>query len=63
MSHHAPSDDTEKKADSSTHESVTSIDNKDEALKLVGLEQSVTFTEEQYRQLRWKLVRIRSLPQ
>lgn len=35
------------------------IDDRDEALKVVGLERAETFTEEQYRKVRWKLVRRR----
>lgn len=49
-------DDPEKTADAST--SSFDLDDKDEALRLVGLERTETFTEEQYRKVRWKLVGI-----
>lgn len=47
----------EKNADASFTESL-SLGDKDEALKLVGLERVGSFTEEQYRRVRLKLVRL-----
>ncbi|GJE84700.1 MFS general substrate transporter [Phanerochaete sordida] len=46
-------DDPEKTVDAST--SSFDLEDKDEALRLVGLERAETFTEEQYRRVRWKL--------
>ena len=44
-----------EKADSS-YDTITSIEDKDEALRLVGLERAEVFSEEAYRQVRRKLV-------
>ncbi|EKM59641.1 uncharacterized protein PHACADRAFT_192018 [Phanerochaete carnosa HHB-10118-sp] len=46
-------DDAEKAVGRST--SSLDLDDKDEALRLVGLERAESFTEEQYRKVRWKL--------
>ena len=48
-------DDPEKTPDVSEAASLD-LDGKDEALRLVGLERTEIFTEEQYRKVRWKLV-------
>ena len=48
-------DDPEKTLDASEAASLD-LDDKDEALRLVGLERAEVFTEEQYRKVRWKLV-------
>ena len=50
-------EDPEKVQDVSTAESFD-LGDRDEALRLVGLERSETFTEEQYLRVRRKLVRI-----
>ena len=56
MSSSQMNDVLEKNADASFTESL-SLGDKDEALKLVGLERVGSFTEEQYRRVRLKLVR------
>lgn len=51
---HNASLETEKAE--SSYDTITGIEDKDEALRLVGLERTEVFSEEAYRQVRRKLV-------
>lgn len=55
MSSHDMTDKTEKNIDVTIVASPC-LDDRDEALKLVGLERVGSFTDEQYRRVRMKLV-------
>lgn len=60
MSKRASSEEVEKTGEVSIIESL-SLDDKDEALQLVGLERAGSISEEQFRRVRWKLVRTQQL--
>lgn len=62
MTKRASSEEVEKTGEVSITESL-SLDDKDEALQLVGLERAGSISEEQFRRVRWKLVRTQQFAQ